>query len=106
LSVVVVGVLITVSPLSQLLGFTVPPPDFLAVVAVMVLAYLLLIEGGKRVFYADHRPAPVGRRARDITHQVHRRAARFSHRGPINQPGGPGARGPSALSEPATANRR
>ncbi|HEX8971582.1 magnesium-translocating P-type ATPase [Oryzihumus sp.] len=106
LSVVVVGVLITVSPVSSLLGFTVPPPDFLAVVAVMVLAYLLLIEGGTRVFYADHRPAPVVPRARGITHQVHRRAARFSHRGPINHPGGPGARGPSALSEPATSSRR
>ncbi|GAA1240347.1 magnesium-translocating P-type ATPase [Oryzihumus leptocrescens] len=106
LSVVVVGVLITVSPVSHLLGFTVPPPDFLAVVAVMVLAYLALIEGGKRVFYADHRPPPVVPRARDVSHQVHRRAARFSHRGAINRPGGPGARGPSALSEPATSSRR
>jgi len=83
LSVVVVGVLITVSPVSELLGFTVPPPDFLAVVAVMVLAYLLLIEGGKRVFYADHRPPPVVPRVRDVTHQVHRRAARSSPRGAI-----------------------
>ena len=97
-SVVAVGVLVTVSPVAGLLGFTTPPADFLAVVAVMVVAYLVLIEGGKKVFYADHRPPHVPPRRRDTSHQVHRRAARFSHRGPLQPPASPaGRRTPSAV---------
>ncbi len=44
----------------------------------MVIAYLVLIELAKRLFFAD----PEGRlpqlRRRDHRHQLHRRAARFS----------------------------
>jgi Mg2+-importing ATPase len=72
--------------LSGVLGFTVPPPTFLLVVALMVVCYLALIEYAKRLFYAE-RPVvvPVVRR-RGRTHRVHRRAAAFSHRGPLGQP--------------------
>jgi Mg2+-importing ATPase len=83
---VAVGVALTLSPLSGVLGFTVPPPTFLLVVALMVVCYLALIEYAKRLFYAE-RPVvvPVVRR-RGRTHRVHRRAAAFSHRGPLGQP--------------------
>jgi Mg2+-importing ATPase len=83
LGVVTVGVPLPLSPLSALLGFTVPPAPFLLVVAVMVVCYLALIESAKRLFYAERpRPAPVVRR-RGRAHRVHRRAAPFSHRGPL-----------------------
>ena len=86
LSVVTVGVLLPLSPLSAVLGFTVPPAPFLLVVAVMVVCYLALIEYAKRLFYAERlRPAPVVRR-RGRAHRVHRRAAPFSHRGPLPDP--------------------
>ena len=70
----------------SLLGSTVPPAPFLLVVGLMMVCYLALIEVGKRLFYAE-RPAvvPVVCR-RGCTHRVHRRAARFSHRGPLAHP--------------------
>jgi P-type Mg2+ transporter len=99
LAVVAVGVALTLSPLSSVLGYTVPPAPFLLVVAVMVLCYLALVEVAKRLFYAE-RPAvvPVVRR-RGRTHRVHRRAAPFSHRGPlVHPPPGSAIRGgPSPL---------
>ena len=82
----VVGVALTLSALSFVPGFTVPPARFLLVVVLMVLCYLALIEVAERLFYAE-RPAvaPVVRR-RGRTHRVHRRAAPFSHRGPLARP--------------------
>jgi P-type Mg2+ transporter len=80
LAAVAVGVALTLSPLSSVLGFTVPPAPYLLVVALMVLCYLALIEVAKQLFYAE-RPAPVPVvRRRGRTHRVHRRAAPFSHR--------------------------
>jgi Mg2+-importing ATPase len=88
LAVVAVGVALPLSPLSAVLGFTVPPAPFLLVVLLMVLCYLALIEVAKRLFYAE-RPAvaPVVRR-RGRAHRVHRRAAPFSHRGRLAHPAG------------------
>jgi Mg2+-importing ATPase len=48
----------------------------------MVIAYLLLIEAGKRWFYRSYRP-PVPAVARRTRHRVHRRAARFTTSHPI-----------------------
>jgi P-type Mg2+ transporter len=68
------------TPLAHSLGFQPLPGAFFAALAGMVVAYLVLIETGKRIFYraaaapaADARPRRYGRR-----HLLRRRAARFS----------------------------
>ncbi len=80
---VVVGLGVTLSPLSGLLGFVVPPPLFLLAVAVMAAAYLLLVEGAKRIFFADRKAGGPTTRRRGGQHRLQRRAAAFSHRGPL-----------------------
>ena len=73
-----VGVLLPLSPLSHLLGFARLPLGFFLALVGMVIAYLILIELAKRLFFAD----PEGRlphlRQRGQEHRIHRRAARFS----------------------------
>ncbi|MEO7060468.1 MAG: HAD-IC family P-type ATPase [Lapillicoccus sp.] len=83
---VLVGLAVTLSPLSGLLGFVVPPPLFLVTVALMAAAYLVLVEGAKRIFFADRHPAHPTARRRDRRHRIQRRAAAFSHRGPLAAP--------------------
>jgi len=80
---VLVGLAVTLSPLSGLLGFVVPPPLFLVTVAIMAAAYLVLVEGAKRIFFADREPGRPTARRRDRLHRLQRRAAPFSHRGPL-----------------------
>lgn len=80
LCVVAVGVLITVSPLAGALGFTLLPWQFFAVLGVFVVAYLVLVELAKMLFYAE--PVHVGeqaRRTRGHAHRIRRRAARFHY---------------------------
>jgi len=76
-----VGVLLPLSPLSHLLGFARLPLGFFLALVGMVIAYLILIELAKRLFFAD----PEGRlphvRRRGQQHRIHRRAARFSTSG-------------------------
>jgi P-type Mg2+ transporter len=81
-AVIGVGVALTLSPLAAALGFTPLPWPFFAALVVMTVAYLVLVEFTKKVFYAD----PIhlhGRphRTRGREHRIHRRAARFSHAG-------------------------
>ncbi len=80
LATVVIGVLLPMSPLSHLLGFTRLPLGFFLALVGMVIAYLILIELAKRLFFAE----PQGRlphlRRRGAQHRVQRRAARFSTR--------------------------
>ncbi|WP_179443471.1 magnesium-translocating P-type ATPase [Rhodococcus sp. ACPA1] len=76
--VLAVGVAVTMSPWATELGFTALPVGFFLVLVAMVIAYLVLIEFGKAVFYSEpirHLPPP---RWRNHPHRVHRRAARFS----------------------------
>ena len=75
---VAVGVLLPISPLSDTLGFAPLPIGFFFALAGMVIGYLVLIEFAKRIFFAnpEGRLPPVRRRGR--THQLQRRAARFS----------------------------
>jgi len=78
---VAVGVALPMSPLSGLLGFTPLPLGFFLALVGMVIAYLVLIELAKRIFFAEpdgHLPLV---RRRGDQHRVHRRAARFSVRG-------------------------
>ena len=48
LTIVGVGLALPVTPLGPLLGFTVPPPQYLAFLAVATAAYLTLVELAKR----------------------------------------------------------
>jgi Mg2+-importing ATPase len=79
LATVTVGVVLPLSPLAPVLGFARPPAAFYLALAGMVVAYLVLIEFAKRLFFADMplQPGPHPRR-RGHRHRVHRRAARFS----------------------------
>ena len=80
LAVVVVGVVLTVSPLARKLGFTTLPWQFYTALVVMTVAYLVLVEVTKKVFYAaSMHPAGQRQRTRGHEHRIHRRAARFSH---------------------------
>jgi Mg2+-importing ATPase len=78
LTTVAIGVALPLSPLASVLGFARLPATFLLVLLAMVVVYLLLVDVGKRVFYAEpeHRGPRLRRRGR--AHAVHRRAARFS----------------------------
>jgi P-type Mg2+ transporter len=81
LSVVAVGALLPATPLAHALGFHPLPGAFFAALAGMVVAYLALIEIGKRIFYRTAAAAPAvapepGRYGRH--HHLRRRAARFS----------------------------
>ncbi|MEV5947763.1 magnesium-translocating P-type ATPase [Streptomyces sp. NPDC051993] len=78
LGVVMTGAVLPATPLAHTLGFQPLPGAFFATLVGMVLAYLALVEIGKRLFYGAVVPAPpvprhyVGRR------HLRRRAARFS----------------------------
>jgi P-type Mg2+ transporter len=80
LGIVAIGAVLPATPLAHSLGFQPLPGAFFAALAGMVVAYLVLIETGKRIFYraaaapaAAARPRRYGRR-----HLLRRRAARFS----------------------------
>ncbi|QYC39885.1 Magnesium-transporting ATPase, P-type 1 [Nonomuraea coxensis DSM 45129] len=77
LGVVTVGALIPATPFAAALGFQPLPGPFFVVLGLMVAAYLVLIECGKRWFY---RGVPVAPAARERTpaHRTHRRAHRFT----------------------------
>ncbi len=81
-TVVIVAALIPLSPLAHTLGFRHPPARFFAVLVAMVAGYLALAEVGKRQFYASMAgpPAP---QVPDHERRIRRRAARFSHPGPL-----------------------
>jgi Mg2+-importing ATPase len=88
LAVIAIGVALTVSPLASALGFAALPWQFFGALALFVVAYLVLVEVTKALFYAEpaRPPGPPGR-TRGRAHRIHRRAARFSHRGPLGRPG-------------------
>ena len=70
------------------LGFTPLPWLFFAALIALAVGYLVLVEVTKKVFYAE--PMQVAGqplRTRGQAHRIHRRAARFSHPGPL--PSGP-----------------
>jgi Mg2+-importing ATPase len=82
LTVVLVGALLPLSPLADVLGFAPPPATFYLALVVMVAAYLVLVELGKRLFFASerHPAATITPRVRGHRARVNRRAARFSLR--------------------------
>ncbi|WP_170313169.1 magnesium-translocating P-type ATPase [Mycolicibacterium anyangense] len=81
-SVIAVGVALTILPLSRDLGFTPLPWQFFGALALLTVGYLVLVEITKKVFYAEPmHTAGESVRTRGREHRIHRRAARFSHGG-------------------------
>jgi P-type Mg2+ transporter len=76
LATVAVGVVLAQSPLGPVLGFAHLPTAFLLAVIGMIGAYLVLVDLGKRLFYAEEERRDT--RHRNRRHRIHRRAARFS----------------------------
>jgi P-type Mg2+ transporter len=79
-SVIAIGIALTLVPLGHALGFTALPWQFFVALLVFVIAYLVLVEVTKKIFYADplhlgEHPDPTFKRR----HRIERRAARFSH---------------------------
>ena len=83
LGVVAVGVAIPYSPLAALLGFQALPIGFFIALTGMVIAYLVLIEFSKSLFFAHHIGRPPSTRLRGHAHRVARTARRFSSAGPL-----------------------
>lgn len=53
LAVIAVGIVLTVSPLADALGFTTLPWQFFTALVLLTIGYLVLVEFTKKVFYAD-----------------------------------------------------
>jgi P-type Mg2+ transporter len=80
LAVVAIGVLLTLSALGTNFGFTPLPWQFFAALVAMTVAYPVLVEITKRLFYLEPvRLAGQPHRTRGRRHWIHRRAARFSY---------------------------
>lgn len=80
LTVVAIGVVLTISPLAHTLGFTPLPWQFFAVLGGFVVIYLVLVELAKIMFYAEPvRLVGAPRRTRGRAHRIRRRAARFHY---------------------------
>jgi Mg2+-importing ATPase len=79
LACVAVGVWLPFSPLADALGFTALPAGLVVALAAMVPTYLLLLELGKRRFYAAEAGGPpVARHRLPAVRRIHRRASRWS----------------------------
>jgi Mg2+-importing ATPase len=97
LGVVVVGAVLPATPLAHALGFTPLPTTFFAALLGMIVAYLILVEIGKHVFYGAPRASSPPRRSGD--HHLRRRAAYFTSRDHLVPPVG-GGRSTSAPAGP------
>jgi P-type Mg2+ transporter len=78
LIVVAIGALLPASPVGPALGFSPLPFGFFAALVAMVLAYLVLIELGKSIFYRTARTPTLSQRPASRAHRLRRRAAQFS----------------------------
>jgi Mg2+-importing ATPase len=78
IALVLVAAMLPLSPLAPVLGFAAPPPAFYAALAAMVVAYLGLVEAGKRIFFRTRAVRAPSPRRRGQAHRVNRRASRFS----------------------------
>ena len=75
---VALGAVLPATPLAGTLGFAPLPGGFFVALVGMVLAYLVLIEIGKRIFYASA-PSPTSRGPHHrVDRHLRRRAAWFS----------------------------
>ena len=85
---IAIGVALTLSPFAGELGFTALPWQFFMALVALAVAYLVLVEVTKKVFYAEpiHLGPPT--RVRGRTHRIQRRAARFTRHPPPRSQGG------------------
>ena len=101
LAVVAVGAVLPATPLAETLGFRPLPGGFFAVLAAMVVAYLVLVEIGKRVFYGAAAGTPTPRSRHGRRRHLRRRAAYFSALAqPVRPPDSAGLDRRSARGEP------
>jgi len=80
------GGVVPLTPLGHVLGFRALPMGFFATLAAMVVVYLVLIEFGKRLFYA-HERAEVPPHAPKPGRHLRRRASYFSTASRDRSPG-------------------
>jgi Mg2+-importing ATPase len=78
IGVAVLGAVLPATPLAHSLGFEPLPSGFFAVLAAMVVGYLVLIEFGKQLFYRLAPTASTPRVPRHRLRHLRRRAAYFS----------------------------
>lgn len=82
LGVVTIGAVLPATPLAHTLGFQPLPGAFFAALVGMILAYLALVEIGKRLFYGAAVAAPQVPRHYARRRHLRRRAAHFSTAAP------------------------
>lgn len=80
-AVIATGIAITYWPPARQIGFTPLPWQYFAALAGLTVAYLVLVEFTKSVFYREPVSAAPAVRTRGPVDRIHRRAARFSHHG-------------------------
>jgi Mg2+-importing ATPase len=79
LAVPAIGASLPYTPFGHYLGFTHLPLRYYPILAVLVVAYVVLVESVKGVFYRRHIVgAPVAERRTRRIRRIHRRAERFS----------------------------
>jgi Mg2+-importing ATPase len=79
LGVVLIGAVLPATPFAHTLGFQPLPAAFFAALVAMVVAYLALVEVGKRLFYGSPTAETAPARRTRIRHRhLRRRAAQFS----------------------------
>jgi P-type Mg2+ transporter len=79
LVVPLIGVSLPYMPFGHYLGFTHLPLQYYPILAALVVAYVVLVESVKGVFYRRHAVGPpVAERRPHHVRRIHRRAARFS----------------------------
>ncbi|MER5696502.1 HAD-IC family P-type ATPase [Streptomyces mirabilis] len=86
LGVVTIGAVLPATPLAHTLGFQPLPGAFFAALVGMILAYLALVEIGKRLFYGAAVAAPQVPRHYARHRRLRRRAAHFSTAAPRPTP--------------------
>ena len=80
-----IAIALPFSPISSLLGFHSLPLEWLGILGLLVVIYLVLCEIGKALFYRmtnrdsrNNQPVTVSRKRPNFEHKVHSRAFRFS----------------------------
>jgi hypothetical protein len=82
MSVDVIGIVLTVTPLGHKPGFAPLPWQFYTALAVFIIVYLVLVEATKKVFYSEPiRIFGQPYRTGGLRHLIERRAARLIHSG-------------------------